>query len=283
MATSELPGQGSMPSASTSSASGEKPMGAWLGSQSIFEQKDQRKLGRALMSSLAAHGLVLVLIAVAGIRTVVDTVQEPPLKYNVVFMKEPGPGGGGGGSPEPAPPKKLEVPAPKKVEPVPVPETPPPVPPPPSLNAPVRTNLADALQAQGLSNVSLAEVGGGGRGGGIGEGRGAGLGEGVGGGTGGGIYQPGNGVSAPTLVRSVDPQYTSEAMRAKVQGEVHLSAVVQPNGLVTDIKITRSLDRTYGLDQAAVDAAGKWLFGPCKKDNQAVPCSIEMVLEFRLH
>ena len=207
--------------------------------------------------------------------------REPPPQFDVVFLKQPGPGGGGGGSPKPAPPKKLEIPKPKAVEPIPVP--PPPVPPPPTLNAPVMTNLAQTLQAEGLSSVSLSKVGGGGSGGGIGSGRGNGLGEGTGGGTGGGAYAPGNGVSWPTIIRQVDPQYTSEAMRAKIQGLVRIAAVVQPNGIVSDIKVTKSLDRTYGLDQAAVEAAGKWLFSPCKKENKAVPCSIEMELEFRLH
>jgi protein TonB len=243
-------------------------------------------MGRALIASLVSHGgLIALLIAAAGVKAVVETVKEPPLVADMVFLKSPGPGGGGGGSPEPAPAKKLEVPKPKPVEPVPTPVTPPPVPPPPTLNAPVMTNFAESLQAQGTSKLSAAPVGGGGRGGGIGTGRGNGLGEGVGGGTGGGVYAPGNGVSEPTLIRAVDPSYTSEAMRAKIQGVVLLTAVVQPNGMVDDIKVSKSLDRQYGLDQAAVDAARQWRFGPCKlvKENKPVPCSIIMELGFRLH
>jgi protein TonB len=236
-----------------------------------------------MVSSLAVHGLLFTLIAVLGIHHVVEQQREPPMKFDMVYMKQPGPGGGGGGSPKPAPQKQLEVPKPKAVQPVPAPVPPPPVPPPPTLNAPVQTNLAQALQAQGVSSVSLAPVGGGGSGGGLGAGRGNGLGEGTGGGTGGGVYQPGNGVSMPTALREAQPQYTSEAMRAKIQGEVHLAAVVSPNGVVTDVKVTKSLDRVYGLDNAAIDAAKKWLFAPCKKDNKPVPCAIEMVLDFRLH
>ena len=259
--------------------------GAWLGSQSVFDQKDERKLGRALIASILSHGgLLLLLIAVAGIKTVVDNVTEPPINMDLVFLKAPGPGGGGGGSPQPAPAKKLEIPKPKAVEPVPV-VAPPPVPPPPMLNAPVTTNFAQTLQAAGRSMLSTAPVGGGGSGGGVGAGRGNGLGEGTGGGTGGGDYKPGNGVSWPTAIFSADPSYTSEAMRAKIQGEVKIAAVVQPNGTVGDVKIIKSLDRQYGLDQAALDAAKKWRFNPCKieRENRPVPCSIEMILEFRLH
>jgi periplasmic protein TonB len=283
MVSSEFSGVGSVPGAPSPEPADGKPTGAWLGSQSIFDRPDQRKMGRALVSSVVVHGLLLVLLVVAGRQVVQQIQQQTPLKFDVVFLKEPGPGGGGGGSPKPAPPKKLEIPKPKPVEPMPVPAPPPPVPPPPTLQAPVQTNLAQTLQAEGLSNVSLSKVGGAGVGSGIGPGRGPGLGEGTGGGTGGGAYQPGNGVSWPTPLRQVDPQYTSEAMRAKVQGEVHLSAVVAPNGMVTDIKVAKSLDRVYGLDEAAIDAAKKWLFAPCKRENKPVPCQIEMVLEFRLH
>ena len=284
MVSSEFSGVGPVQGASPSpEPSGDKPAGAWLGSQSIFERPNQRKMGRALVSSIVVHGVLLALVLVAG-RTVVEQIkQQTPLKFDVVFLKEPGPGGGGGGSPKPAPPKKLEIPKPKPVQPMPVPAPPPPVPPPPTLMAPVQTNLAQTLQAEGVSNVSLSPVGGGGRGTGVGSGSGPGLGPGTGGGTGGGAYQPGNGVSWPTPIKQVDPQYTSEAMRAKVQGEVHLSAIVAPNGSVTDIKVAKSLDRVYGLDEAAIDAAKKWLFAPCKKDSKPVACQIEMVLEFRLH
>jgi protein TonB len=280
MPTSELSNLSPLP-ATPSGGPPEKSSGSWLGSQSVFDQKDDRKMGRALVGSLIFHGGLLGLILIAGIHHVVEQQKELPMKLDVVFLQQKGPGGGGGGSPKPAAPKKLEIPKPKAAEPLPVP--PPPVEPPPTLNAPVQTNLAQTLQAAGSSAVSLSQLGGGGSGGGIGSGRGNGLGEGTGGGTGGGAYEIGNGVSSPTIIRSQDPAYTSEAMRAKVQGEVHLEAVVQPNGLLTDIKVVKSLDRTYGLDQAAIDAARKWLFRPGQKDGKAVPVKVQLILEFRLH
>jgi hypothetical protein len=40
------------------------------------------------------------------------------------------------------------------------------------------------------------------------------------------VYRPGNGVESPRLLRSVRPNYTAEAMRAKVQGVVRLEGVV---------------------------------------------------------
>jgi protein TonB len=282
MASSELSNLAPLSAPPSSPSPGGPPAGGWLGSQSIFDEKDDRKIGRAMLVSLIVHGTILVLLIVGGIQHVVAVQKEPPLTYNVTFLKEPGPGGGGGGSPAPAPPKRLEIPHPKPPEPVPVPQPTPPPPPLPTLNAPVQTNL-DVLQAQGASAVSMSRLGGGGSGGGMGPGRGRGLGEGSEAGTGGGAYQPGNGVSTPEIVRKVDPAYTSDAMRAKVQGEVVLEGIVQPNGLLSDIKVLKSLDRMYGLDQAAKDAATKWLFTPGKKDGKAVPVVVTLVMEFRLH
>jgi protein TonB len=257
---------------------------AWLGSEPALDRWDRRRLGPAMIGSLVFHGLLLALLIVAGIHKVkvIEQQQDPSMKFDVAFLQQKGPGGGGGGAPRPAPRKQLEIPKTKPVDPIPIP-APPPLQSPPELNVPVQTNLAQTLQASGSSAVSLLPVGGGGRGTGIGSGIGDGLGEGSGGGAGGGVYEIGNGVSSPVPIRTSDPTYTSDAMRAKVQGEVHLEAVVQSNGLLTNIKITKSLDRTYGLDQAAVEAARKWLFRPGMKDGKAVPVHVQLILEFRLH
>jgi protein TonB len=72
-------------------------------------------------------------------------------------------------------------------------------------------------------------------------------------------------------------------MRAKIQGQVELEIVVLENGTVGEVRVTKSLDRTYGLDQAAMDAARKWVFLPGKREGVAVATRVGLVLEFRLH
>jgi TonB family protein len=124
--------------------------------------------------------------------------------------------------------------------------------------------------------------GGGGNGTGIGPGSGSGLGPGSGGGTGGGVYDVGNGVTEPKLIREVKPQYTADAMRAKVQGEVELEAVVNPDGSVDRIRVTRSLDRTFGLDQKAIEAVRQWRFMPGMRQGQPVAVRVSVVLDFTL-
>jgi TonB family protein len=116
----------------------------------------------------------------------------------------------------------------------------------------------------------------------VGSGDGSGLGPGYGGGFGGGAYRPGNGVTPPTLVREVKPNYTADAMRAKIQGVVWLEAVVMTDGSVGQVRVTRSLDPTFGLDQEAEKTVKKWVFRPGTRLGQPVPVLIEIEMSFTL-
>jgi len=96
------------------------------------------------------------------------------------------------------------------------------------------------------------------------------------------VYKPGNGVTLPVVVKEVKPQYTPQAMEAKIQGSVWMECVVTENGDISDVEITRSLDQEYGLDQAAIDAARQWKFKPGLKDGEPVAVRITIELTFKL-
>lgn len=274
-----------LPGGSPAGPQPPKPSGAWLGSQSVFDTRDERKLGRAMGASMMIHGGILLGLILA---VTVAPEQSAQLMQDlkVVFLSEAGPGGGGGGSPAPAPAKKMEVPkhvppTPAVVTPVPQPTVPPP--PVPILNAPVETSAASVLQASGSSSVSLANIGGGGRGRGLGPGSGDGVGDGKDKGFGGGAYGPGAGVNNPVDIWQEKPKYTSEAMRAKIQGVAEVEAVVLENGLIGDVRIHKSLDKVFGLDLEALVAARKWRFRPATFQGKPVPFKVIIQLEFRLH
>jgi len=97
-----------------------------------------------------------------------------------------------------------------------------------------------------------------------------------------GVVRPGNGVTNPRIIREVKPQYTAEAMRAKVQGGVLLECVVQTDGTVGDVRVIRSLDTTYGLDQEAIKAAKQWKFAPGTRSGEPVPVMVTIELTFTL-
>ena len=63
------------------------------------------------------------------------------------------------------------------------------------------------------------------------------------------------------------------ALQAKIQGTVWLAIVVQADGTVGRIEVTRSLDTEYGLDEAAVNAASQWRFEPGRpRTEKRSPC-----------
>jgi len=80
----------------------------------------------------------------------------------------------------------------------------------------------------------------------------------------------------------VKPAYTAEAMRAKVQGTVWLQCVVMPDGSVSEVQITKSLDSTFGLDQEAIKAAKQWRFKPGMRQGEPVPVRVTIELTFTL-
>jgi protein TonB len=95
-----------------------------------------------------------------------------------------------------------------------------------------------------------------------------------------GVARVGGEVKAPKLVYEVKPSYTKEARRAGIQGSVGLEAIVLADGTVGEVRVTRSLDKEYGLDDEAVRAIRKWRFDPGTKDGAAVPVLVEAEMTF---
>lgn len=272
-----------------------------------------RSPGFPAVTSAVIHGLIvggLILAAAAQIgsteaRTLAPTPPAEPMR--MVFVAVPGPGGGGGGGglrmPTPAPrarregPRALPSPIPERrpvvPDPPPVaPEPPPPVPAEwlPPVVAPVVTSPADKETKAGVLEESKAEApsrgagdGGGagsGKGTGLGEGDGSGIGEGSGGGYGGGVYGPGSGVEPPRLLSEVKPDYTEQARRRGVEGDVVMEIVVRRDGTVGEVRVIQGLDA--GLDQRAVAAVRRWRFAPGTRKGTPVDVMVEVAVEFKL-
>jgi TonB family protein len=121
---------------------------------------------------------------------------------------------------------------------------------------------------------------GSGKGGGVGSGSGGGVGPGSGGGIGGGVYRIGGGVSSPALVYKVEPEYSEEARKAKFQGTVLLSVIVDDKGNPRDIKVLRPLG--LGLDEKAIEAVQKWRFRPGYLNGKPVAVAAQIEVNFRL-
>jgi TonB family protein len=142
--------------------------------------------------------------------------------------------------------------------------------------------LGDPLAKSGIASNGTGSGGGigSGPGGGVGSGSGPGYGPGRGGNMGGGAYKIGGGVSQPTVLFKVEPEYSEEARKAKFQGTVVLFVVVDEHGNPRDLKVIRPLG--LGLDQKAIEAVEKWKFSPGKKDGKPVPVQATIEVNFRL-
>ncbi|MGH9242351.1 MAG: energy transducer TonB [Vicinamibacterales bacterium] len=93
---------------------------------------------------------------------------------------------------------------------------------------------------------------------------------------------PGSGVVVPRPIVRPVPHYTSAAMRARVQGRVSLSCIVNTEGMCEDIRVTESLDTVHGLDAEAVWSVLQWRFTPGTVDGKPVRVRIVIQLEFNL-
>jgi periplasmic protein TonB len=270
-----------------------------------FEREPKRltfSIGATIVLDILIAALFILASRYKPAVAAVALLPDAPNK-DIIWLSEPGPGGGGGGGGNKMkePPRKAELPGKDKIT-VPV-QKPPKLEPPQQvknepnpveqLNIPAKElaaaqdSLPGAIEAPaGPPTLSQGSGSGGGAGTGsgtgIGPGSGSGLGPGSGGGTGGGAYRPGNGVSTPVVVREVKPQYTSDAMRAKVQGSVLLECIVRPDGSVGDVKVARSLDPVFGLDLEAMKAARQWRFRPGMRQGEPVAVLVVIELTFTL-
>lgn len=218
-------------------------------------------------------------------------------------------GGGGGGRQSVTPPSK-GIPPPfsmkdQIIAPRPEPTLRPPALPvpetlkgPENLNPPKRDDLAPTGLPTGVEGPPSPGPGSGGgigsgTGGGVGSGQGGGLGPGRGGGTGGGDFREGGGDndrnpdgsarsvdSKPIPLNSPRPNYTEEARKNKIQGNVIVKVLVGTDGSVKQVRVSRGLPD--GLNEEAIRAAYQLRFRPATKNGQPVAYWVNVQIEFNL-
>jgi TonB family protein len=259
----------------------------------------------AVGTATVVNGCILALIIFLGARTIIQHISPPMIttpidvgsfKLDAPKSAQAAGGGGGGGSHDMVDPIKGKLP---KLEKAPI--TPPMI---PILEKPklamepaiaVQDNLKlpdNNLPMIGMhtsANVTLASngqgTGGGmgtGSGGGLGSGTGNGYGPGTGGNTGGGVFRVGGQISAPQPLLTPEAEFSDEARRAKYQGEVMITLIVDAQGNPINPRVVRPLG--MGLDEKALEAVRKYKFKPALKDGKTpVPVIITIAVNFRLY
>ncbi len=88
-------------------------------------------------------------------------------------------------------------------------------------------------------------------------------------------------VQLPIVLHTVYAQYTSEAMREKVEGRVVVQGIVDRDGLVHDVRVLQHLEPS--LDEKAQRAFAQWTFRPARHMGQPVAMAITCEMAFTLH
>jgi TonB family protein len=96
------------------------------------------------------------------------------------------------------------------------------------------------------------------------------------------VYHVGDdAVKPPRVIHQVDPSYDEASRKAKLNGHVVLTFIVQPDGKPRDIRVVKSL--SPGLDQKSIEAVSKWKFTPATKDGKPIAIEIQAETTFRIY
>lgn len=243
--------------------------------------------------SLLIHGCaIVVLLTITASKPVENKIRQA---MRVIGLREPQwsgkPGGGGGGDRSRTPATRGSLPPAARRQ-----FTPPMV---SIVNVEPKLPMAPTLVISAdTPDIKLAQWGdpfgkdgppSGGRGsrGGIGDGDEGGVGSGTGPGSGSddwtggsGAKHSGGGVTAPVLLSKIEPEFSEEARKAKLQGTVVLVAEIDTEGRVRRMRIVRNLG--LGLDEKAMEAVNQWKFRPGLKNGKPAVVAAVIEVTFRL-
>ena len=151
----------------------------------------------------------------------------------------------------------------------------------PTIEVQKDVKMASSIPQLGVANSPLVGMSmGNGRGTGMGSGNGSGLGPGSGGNTGGGPRRIGGGVSAPQLIFSVEPEFSEEARKAKVAGNVLVNLWVDQNGNPSHVHVIRGVG--MGLDEKAIEAVRQYRFKPATENGKPVLVELNVEVNFQI-
>lgn len=254
----------------------------------VVDRMKTRQDPKATAAAFAVYALLLLGIAwivkhqvqvaiKAKTTAAIDLSSPPPMAPAKTSM------GGGGGQKGPTPVSKGALPKFAKIQ-----ITPPKAPVESKINIQptieVQTNLQMANNKMpnfGMPNSNvMGNSMGNGSGTGIGSGNGSGLGPGSGGNYGGGLRKIGGGVSMPEVIHSVEPEFSEEARKAKFQGLVTVSLIVDTNGIPQNVRVVRGVG--MGLDEKAIEAARQYRFKPAMENGKPVPVELDIQVNFQI-
>jgi TonB family protein len=96
------------------------------------------------------------------------------------------------------------------------------------------------------------------------------------------VRVPHAGVVSPVPTAKVRPTYTREAREAGIEGTVTVECVVEIDGTVGETRVSKSLDKHFGLDEQAVKAAKAWRFTAAKEGSETIRSVVTLSFPFAI-
>ena len=250
----------------------------------------------SVWTAVVAHAIAIALIAfiiakqvkiAAPVIPTVATIMAPPLAPPTApVLPKAEKMGGGGGQHDLAPVTHGHLPKfseqPQILPPKATPTIPPKLAVEPTVNVQTNLKIADNHAPDlGMPNSNLSGFSmGNGTGTGIGSGNGNGVGPGSGGNMGGGVRHVGGSVRAPSVLFSVDPEFSEEARKAKFSGNVQVALIVDERGMPTHVRVERGVG--MGLDEKAVEAVRQYKFKPAMQNGKPGPFEIDVEVNVQI-
>ncbi|MEO7027975.1 MAG: TonB family protein [Acidobacteriaceae bacterium] len=263
-----------------------------LESKPIFVP-DRMKFKRSPASTAVAIGLhvAVILLITLLVAKHVQLLKAPTTNLSSIDVPPPPRApkadkiGGGGGQKGPTPVTQGHLPKLAQTQIVP-PKAPPLIQPKlavePTVIVQPNLKMADSKMPDlGVPNSNLHGFSmGNGNGSGIGSGNGSGIGPGSGGNTGSGPMHVGGSVRAPSVLYSVEPEFSEEARKAKFSGNVQVYLWVDENGNPSHVKVVRGVG--MGLDEKAVEAVRQYKFKPALQNGKPVKVDLYIDVNFQI-
>ncbi|HEX5000527.1 MAG TPA: TonB family protein [Terriglobia bacterium] len=93
-------------------------------------------------------------------------------------------------------------------------------------------------------------------------------------------FRPGQGITPPKPLTVTSTPYTDLARKARVSGVAVLDAIVNADGTIRVLRVTRRMG--FGLDESAIATVESWKFNPGTRDGKPVAVRVKIEVTFRL-
>jgi protein TonB len=95
------------------------------------------------------------------------------------------------------------------------------------------------------------------------------------------LKRVGGGVSAPEVLFAPEPEFSEEARRSKVSGNVLVYLQVDEQGRPMHVRVLRGLG--MGLDEKALEAVRQYRFRPAMENGKPVAVEMNVDVTFNIY